>query len=145
MNLWGAFDDALPDTNSNKLPVAFREIMLQANLYGCAKEICHKIRDETIRSNNWQDAIVNALHKTDDLSTVRNVYQDFIAVLNIRRGDTESFKNFESRFEAKASKFKSHGPSCTLPEALTAFMLLSNSSVDNSQRFLFLPLQFLLL
>lgn len=108
--------------------------MLQSNLYGRAKEICCKIPDGTIRSADGKAAIVNALYKRDALSTVSNVYQDFNAVLTTRRGERETFKNFESRFEAKVAKFKSHGSSCNLPEALLAFMLLGNACVDNTQR-----------
>jgi len=134
VDLWSAFHDALPNTNANKLPIALRGIMLQSSLYGRAKEICRKVPDEVIRSAEGKDAIVNALHKRDALSTVSAVYQDFVTLLNVRRGENESFRNYESRFEAKVSKFRSHGDSCDLPDALTAFMLLSNSSVDNTQR-----------
>jgi len=65
---------------------------------------------------------------------VSDVYQDFNDLLATKRGQNESFKNFESRFEAQVSKFNSHADSSKLPDAITAFMLLANSSVDSSQR-----------
>lgn len=52
----------------------------------------------------------------------------------MKRGADESFLNFESRFAAQVSKFNSHSSDAKLPEALTSFMLLANSNIDNNQR-----------
>jgi len=54
--------------------------------------------------------------------------------LKTKRGSSESFIDFESRFEAQISKFNSHSSLARLPDALVAFMLLANSNVDSSQR-----------
>ena len=94
VDLWSAFHDALPNTNSNKIPAALRGIMLQSNLFGRAKEICRKIPDDIVRSFEGQEAIIKALFKRDALSTVSSIYQDFIVLLNTRRGENEAFKNF---------------------------------------------------
>ena len=134
VELWSAFHDALPGKNSNKIPAELRGIMLQANLFGRAKDLAKKIPDTTIRSNNGASAIVRGIHKRDTLSTVSAVYSDFISLLCTKRGEKESFKNFESRFEANVSKFNSHSEICELPESLTAFLLLANANVDNSQK-----------
>jgi len=53
--------------------------MLQSNIYERAKEICRKVPDDVIRSGDGKDAIVNAPYKSDALSTVSNVYQDFMS------------------------------------------------------------------
>jgi len=74
------------------------------------------------------------VHQRDPLAVVSDVYQDFTSLLNTKRGSNETFQNFGSRFEAKVAKFNALGDGIKLPEALTAFMLLANSGVDNSQR-----------
>lgn len=84
--------------------------MIQSNLFGYAKEICRKILDA-------QDGILKALFKQNALSTVSVVYQDFIALLKTWHGETEAFKNYESRFKAKISKLIWEGASCILTEA----------------------------
>lgn len=134
VSLWTAFHNKLPDTNSNKIPDELRGIMLQSQLFGRARDLCKKIPDDTIQSSSGAEAIVKAVHKRDPLSAVSDVFQDFITLLSTKRGQNESFKNFESRFEAQVSKFNSHSHASKLPEALTAFMLLGNSAVDSSQR-----------
>ena len=60
---------------------------------------------------------------------MNEVYQDFISLLGAKRGNYESFKNFESQFEALVPKFNAHSGDTELPECLTAFMLL-----DGEQR-----------
>ena len=132
--LWSALHDKLPDSNNNKIPKELRGIMLQSQLYGRAKEICKKVPDSVIQSVEGVQAIVNAVYKRDALSTVSDVYQDFMNLLNLKRGANESFRNFESRFEAQVSKFNAHSDTSKIPASLTAFMLLANSNVDSSQR-----------
>ena len=134
VKLWSAFHDKLPDSNANKIPADLRGIMLQSHLYGRAKDLCKKIPDEMIQSAGGLQEIVNTIHKRDPLSAVGSVYQDFVSVMNTKRGNTESFRNFESRFSATVSKFNAHASSCVLPESLMAFMLLANSALDTTQR-----------
>ncbi len=85
-------------------------------------------------NNLLTESIVQAVYKPDPPAAVSDVYQDFLEVINAKRGSNESFKNFESRFEAQVAKFNSHSESSKLPEALVAFMLLANSNVDSGQR-----------
>jgi len=125
--LWKAFHNKLPDANSNKIPKDLQGIMLQSQLYGRARDLCKSIPDETIQSEDGSEAIVNKIHQRDPLAVVSDVYQDFITLLNTKRGNNESFQNFGTRFEAQVSKFSSHCDAVKLPEALTAFMLLANS------------------
>ena len=132
--LWKAFHDKLPDANSNKIPKDLQGIMLQSQLYGRARDLCKSIPDETIQSEDGSEAIVNKIYQRDPLAVVSDVYQDFITLLNTKRGNNESFQNFGTRFKAQVSKFSSHCDAVKLPEALTAFMLLANSGVDSTQR-----------
>ena len=134
VKLWSAFHDKLPVANANKIPDELRGIMLQSQLYGRAKDLCKKLSDVKIQSKGGSDAIVNAVCKRDALSAVSDVYRDYMALLNLKRGSNEMFKNFESRFEAQVSKFNAHSTVTKIPEALTALLLLANSNVYDSQR-----------
>lgn len=40
--------------------------------------------------------IVDAVYKREPLSTVSDVYQDFMNLLNLKRGPTEMFRNYAS-------------------------------------------------
>ena len=134
VTLWSSFHDKLPDSNSNKIPRDLRGIMLQSQLFGRAKDLCNGLDDMIIQSQDGPSAIVNAVYKRDTLSVVSNLYQNFMTLLTTRRGDAESFRNFESRFNANVTKFNAASEATKLPEAITAFMLLSNSNIDNTQR-----------
>ena len=130
---WSAFHDMLPDTNTNKIPKKLRGIMLHSHLYGLAKDFCQEIPFDQIATEDGCDKICKALHKRDALSVFSTVYGDFLNLLSMKRGPNEAFRSFESRFAAAISKFKSHSAS-TMPESLTAFMLLANSAIESNQR-----------
>ncbi len=132
--LWRAFHDKLPESNTRKIPYALQGIMLQSQLYGRALDLSKKIPDSIIQSEQGTDAIVNDVYKRDPLAVVSNVYQDFIDLLNCKRGQSEYFKYFESRFEAQAANFNSHHQSLKLPGVLLAFSLLANANVEANQR-----------
>lgn len=134
VSLWEAFQDTLADSNSNKVAKAARGIMLQSQLYGRARDLCKAIPDSTIRSDQGAEAIVQALYKRDPLAVVSDVFQDFLTLMNTKRNHTESFKNFESRFQAQVSRLNAHGSEAKLSESLVAFALLANADVDNNQR-----------
>ena len=134
VSLWEAFQDTLADSNSNKVPKGARGIMLQSQLYGRARDLCKAIPDEMIRSDDGADAIVEALYRRDPLAVVSDVFQDFLSLINTKRHPNESFKNFESRFQAQVSRLNAHGSEARLSDALVAFALLANADVDNNQR-----------
>ena len=92
------------------------------------------LTSDQLSSNEGVSLIVSKIYQRDAISVVSEVYRDFNDLVQTRRGQTESYKNFESRFSAQLSKFDSNGSSIRFPEALTALMLLSNSGVDDSQR-----------
>ena len=134
VELWNAFHNKLTDSNSNKIPADLRGIMLQSQLYGRARDICRSITDTDIQSNTGWKSVVDAIYRREALSVVSDVYLNFTSLLSMKRGSTETFRNFESRFLAQVSRLNSTSTSSKLPEALRAFMLLANSSVDNGQR-----------
>ncbi len=130
---WSAFHDMLSDNNSNKILKKLRGNMLHSHLYGRAKYLRQELPFEQISSEDGCDKICKALHKRDALSVVSTVYGDFLNLLSTKRGPNEAFRNFESRFAAAISKFKSHSASA-LPKSLTAFMPLVNSAIESNQR-----------
>lgn len=94
----------------------------------------HKILDAIVQSAASACAIVKVIYKCDVLSTVNGVYQDFIILLKMKRGQDEVFRNLKSRFKAYASKIDANSTSFRTPATLTASMFLANSNLDNSQR-----------
>ena len=131
---WCAFHDKHHDSNSNKISLINRGIVLQSHLYGRAKDLCDCLEDDEIASDKGAQLIVNTVYKKDPLSVVTCVYTELQKLLSIQRGGNELFKNFESRFEAQLSKFNALGSSVSLPESMSALVLLANSRVDSSQR-----------
>ncbi len=107
--------------------------MLHSHLYGRAKDLCQEIPFEQISSEGGCGKICKALHKRDALSVASTVYGDFLNLLSTKRGPNQAFRNFESRFAAAISKFKSHSASA-LPESFMEFMLLVNSAIKSNQR-----------
>ena len=105
VKLWQAFNDALPDRNSNKIPTGLRAICLNSQLYGGAKELCSGISDEQLLTTEGVKSIVDCIYQRDALSVVSEAFRSFNALLNTRRGDNENMKNFESRFSAQVAKF----------------------------------------
>ena len=106
---------------------------MQSHLYGRAKDLCKEILFNKITSEDGVDKICKALYKKDALTIVSNAYSDFQNLVSTKRGNNESFRNFESRFTASIAKMKSHSSNALL-ESLTDFMLLSNSNNDANQR-----------
>lgn len=70
----------------------------------------------------------------DSLTIVKKVFEEFMALVSMRRGDNEGFETFEQRLQAQVSKLNSHFVETAFPEALLAFLLIGNSNVDHSQR-----------
>lgn len=131
---WKAFHDKLPPSNSNKIPSDLQGIILQSQLYGRAKDLCKALTDTEVQSDDGPYKIIKAVHKRDPLAVISEVYGDFTSLLMLKRGQTESFKNFATRFEAQFTKFNSHSDTTKLPDCLLAFMLLANSNLENNQR-----------
>lgn len=130
---WCNFHDLLPATNSNKLDKILRGSILKSQCYGRAKDLVKSVKTQDLNSENGADHVVSAIHKRDPLSFVTELYTDFNSLLSTRRNQNESVKNFETRFEAQLSRFKSHGAG-SIPDSLIALMLLSNAEIEDNQR-----------
>lgn len=124
----------LPDLNSNKVPLSLRCIILHFQPFERARDLCKGVPDSVIKSEDGAEAIVKAIYKRDALTVVSEVYQNFVAVFDTTRDWTETFKSFESLFDAQLPKFNASSPTTKLPHALTELMLLANSALDSSQR-----------
>lgn len=68
------------------------------------------------------------------MSVVSEAFDGFNSLLNTKRGQNETLKNFETRFSAQVSKFNSFSKTTKLPQCITALMLLSNAKIEHSQR-----------
>ena len=134
VSLWKLYHDTLPDNTSGKIPKKLQGIVLKSQLYGRARDLARSVPQEMLVSDDGSQAIVDAVHKRDGLSVVNDIYSLFNGLVSTRRHDNESFENYESRFAAKLSKFNSFADSTRLCDALSAFLLLSNASVDNAQK-----------
>ncbi len=123
----------LPNTNSNKILKKHRGIMLHSHLYRRAKDLWQEISFDQIATEDECDKICNTLDKRDSLSVVSTVYSDFLNLLSTKRGFNEAFRNFESRFAAAISEFKSDSASA-LAESIMGFMLLEIRAIESNQR-----------
>lgn len=92
--------------------------MLQCELFGRALDLSKKIPETSIKSGAGASAVIDAIYKRDPLAVVGNVFQVFLEVLHTKRGSTETYKNFESRFEVQVSKFNSLSKTSHLPDSL---------------------------
>lgn len=108
--------------------------MLQSQLYGRALDLCKGIPDTDIQSDKGSVAILRAVYNRSSLLVLIEVYENFISHLNTKFFPTKTFKNFESNFDAQVSKFNVSSDAAKIPNSRTAFMLLANSSVEESQR-----------
>ena len=132
--MWEAFNDALPDSNNNKIPAGLSAICLKSQLFGRAKDLCSGITNAQLLGDDGVKLIVESIYQRDALSVVSEAFKAFNQLWNTRCGSAESMKNFESRFSAQVAKFNSIATTTKLPEYTTALMLLSNSSIDDNQR-----------
>lgn len=134
VKLWKEFQDALPDTNSNKITPNLQGIVLKAQLFGRARDLCAKVSIDDLKKSDGALILARAVYKVDPLAQVNKMSQQFTRLLLTRRNTNESLKEFESRFDAQVSTFHDAAGSQVLPDALLALMLMSNAEIDNAQR-----------
>jgi len=104
---WKEQHDSLPDINPNKIATSMQGLVLKSQLYGQASDLCSGLTKEQPKSDGGVDLIMNAVYQHDALSVISEAYDGFNALLNTRRGQNESLKNFETRFSAAVTKFNS--------------------------------------
>lgn len=108
--------------------------MLQSNLFDRAQDLVKKVTEEEPMSEDGALKVASAIFKRDVLSIVTDTFQRFLDVLKTKQGETETFRNFETRFEAQVCRLNASCSGSTLPSALLSFLLLANSRIDSSQR-----------
>lgn len=108
--------------------------MLLSQLYGRAKNHCKKLSASEVQSTAGLHAIVDSAYKRDTLSAVSDVYQYYIAVMHLKRGQNKAFRNFDSRFEAQVAKLNTYSSSFQIPGASSTLMLFANGNLNGSQR-----------
>lgn len=108
--------------------------MLKFQLYGQASDLRAELTREELKSDNGVNLIVNAAYQRDALSVISEAFDGFNTLLTTRRRQSGSLKTFETRFSAAVTKFNSLSNTTKLPQCITALMLLSNASIEQSQR-----------
>lgn len=109
-------------------------MILRSQLYGRARNLAFSLSFNDLKEADGTDKIVSAVYTRDPMSVVSEVFPDFHSLLNTKRGQNESFKNFESRFAAQYSNLTAHGINAKLPEPISAMLSMSNSCIDDAQR-----------
>lgn len=109
VEMWSSYDDFLADSNSNKISNNIRGLTLRAQLCDRAIDLCRSIPNEDLLTKDGADKIVAALYKSGPLSAVSHLFHDFSFLLETKCSNTESFKNFESRFSAQMFRYNAHG------------------------------------
>lgn len=133
VRLWCDFHHMLPATNYNKINTELRGMCHKSQLFGRARDVFLGIPLDTIKSSDGFSGIIDAIHKSEALSVVSEVRRDLNELRSTHRGQTESFRNYESRFVAQVAKFNANGGSIKFPESLTELMLLANFDAENAQ------------
>ena len=134
VKLWKFFHDNLEHANSNEIPEKLQGIVLLSQIYGRAIDWVKTVPQEEVESHGGAMLIARAIHKRDLLSVVTDKFHRFLELMQTKQGDNETFKNFETSFDAQVSRFNASCKSSELPFAFVSFLLLANSRIDTSQR-----------
>lgn len=134
VKLWKLFNDTLPDNSPNKIPKGLQGIILKSQLYGRASDLGSTIKDEDLMKEDGVLTLAKAVYKTDSLSKVSTIAENFNALLKCVRGDSEKLINFERRFESYRCKFNDSCGKDVLPDSLVSLMMINNAGIDSSQR-----------
>lgn len=128
------FQDSLPDVSPNKIPPQGKGIVLKSQLYGQASKQCAVVTKEQLRSKNGVNLIINAIYRRDFMSVILEAYENFSALINLRRDPAESLRTFETRYSAAVAKFNFFSSTKKLLQCITSLVLLNNASIEHSQR-----------
>ncbi len=132
---WSKYHDLVPSDRAQKIPKNVRGLILQGQLFDRASDLVKAIPPHILMSDDGVFAFANAIHKFDALSATTDAFQSFLTALLCVRGTTETFTNFESRFEATLCKVRNaYGTVVVMPDVFWDLMLLSNARVDPSHK-----------
>lgn len=108
VSLWAAFHDKLRGSDLTKITAAFSVIMFQSQLYGYAQDLVKMVCSIDVQFSIEVHAIVRAVYNRGGLSTVRDLYHDFMTLMSLKRGPIKMIQSPESLFEAQVVKFNAH-------------------------------------
>lgn len=119
-----AFPDKLVDGNWDKTGKAKRGMLLQANLYGRATDVCDGLYDFNVVSQSRDAPFVSTIYKNVPLSVVAGIFLELQNPLSLHCVSTESFLDYELRFSEQMARQNALGSSFALSGALSALMIL---------------------
>lgn len=100
-----------------------------SQLYGRAIDLAKRLSSEEIESEEGARNVANAVHKKDVLSVETDNFHRFLDVLRTKLGENESYKNFETRFDAQVYRLNATCSGAELSPALASFLLLAISRI----------------
>lgn len=105
---WVRAHEALRMQNDKRgFPAYLRGYLLSEALYGTAfRTVESTLSDEVINSENGVEAILNLLAKFNPTTAAHEIFAAYKSLMQIRRGNKETFKLYVNRFEAAASELR---------------------------------------
>lgn len=133
---WKAVNDTLPENSLNKIITELQGIVLKSRMFGKAADQCAELTKEQLKLKSAEGVqlIVSLVYRIDFMSVISESYDGFSALMHTKRGTNASLKSFETRFSAAVSEFNSFSSTTNLPQCVTSFILLKNSSIEHSKR-----------
>lgn len=107
---------------------------MRSQLHGHACKLVRNFGADKVQNEIGAAAIVSVSHLHDPLSVVSEVHADFFELVNCKNGANESFKSFETLFDALVSQFFASWRRYIFLEPLVALQLLNAANVNDSQR-----------
>lgn len=92
------------------------------------------VTNEQFQSKDSATHVVKVILERDNLTIWNEAYADLRSLVTTRRGASESFKNYESRFAALMSGFNAHELSPRLPEPILAYMPMTSAGIADNHR-----------
>lgn len=124
----------LPETSLIKYFKNVCVMVLESQLYGCARDFFCSILSDKIQSENSALHVVNGLQKRDCHSVLSTMKSGFNSLVNCRHGTSVLFESYETGFGSIFFKFIAHGDSLEMPKQITAFSLMASARITEIQR-----------
>lgn len=83
-----------------------------------------KLDCSTVEAHDCDIKLALAIHKQDGISIINDTFQRFFQVLATKHGDSETYRNFETRFDASVCRLNASCPGSELPSAILSFQCL---------------------
>lgn len=125
---------ALTICSTTEAQTKFRPVFMEQIinlLFSCARDQCGSFDENRTKSRDVVVLMFGAANRCYPMSVVSEVYQYFMPLIIVRRKDSESFKTFQTCFDALFCKSGFHSGEIYFPEALLALQLLSAGNIDD--------------